>query len=157
MTNGHGCSLLTTSACQTTVLSLEVRILLPRAGPGGLAERPPDPDVAFGRSSSLSLTGRLLVARTDARPGGEVAVGGELVHVAANLCHEILDGLPIHPRNLIKPLQRGLIHKRGGGFPDSHTQRLALLFQVSQMVQQVLQHEAVMRCHPPQECANPVS
>jgi len=58
-------------------------------GPEGcFDERPAEPDVAFARLRRLMLAGTLVVAGTEARPAGEMAIAGEPGHVHADLCDE---------------------------------------------------------------------
>ena len=69
----------------------------------GFDEDAPDPLIARAGASRAAHAGALIVAGTQAGPGGEVARAREAVHVRANLGDQILRHAHAHAGDAIQP------------------------------------------------------
>src|SRR5215218_9139475 len=67
----------------------------------------PQPAVAPGRLARAALAAGEVVARTAARPGGQVAGGREHRHVGADLDNDRLRGPLAHPGDGVQPVPSG--------------------------------------------------
>src|SRR5215510_13547308 len=66
-------------------LRAQVGVFLPHRRPGTLYQRGLEPRRTLAQAIGATLAGGLVVARTDAGPGDEMAVGWEAAHVDAGL------------------------------------------------------------------------
>src|SRR5260221_13615904 len=79
--NGHDGFLLAPAARQTVELSRQIVARGVGNRPRDLAEDGLEPGVAWGGRSAQAFAAALLVAGTDPRPGGEMPMRREPVHV----------------------------------------------------------------------------
>jgi hypothetical protein len=77
----------------------QVGVLLAHRRPGALHQRGLQPRRTLAQASGAALAGALVVARTDASPGDEVAVGREAAHVDADLGDDHLAGEGLDARD----------------------------------------------------------
>src|ERR1700733_7266761 len=106
MTYGHGRPFEAAAFAQPMVLGAEITALGPRGSPGGLVQSALEPSVSFGHMTRPPLAGRLVVARTDPGPTGQVSGAGEAGHVGAYLRQHVLGGAAVQARNLVQLLDR---------------------------------------------------
>jgi len=90
------------SGSQASELSTEVRVFCANRSMCRFDQRRAEPWAPASNATALALAGTLVVARTDARPGGEVSCGWETAHIRANLGDQHLGNTPSDPRNRIQ-------------------------------------------------------
>jgi hypothetical protein len=85
--------LVSAAALDAQVLSMEIGVLgAPGGALGGLDQGGPEPAVALAGLACPAFSGGLVVARTDRRPTGGVAVTREAFHLGAELGQDHLGG-----------------------------------------------------------------
>jgi hypothetical protein len=89
----------------------EVASLSARRGPGGLDQRAPEPLVAARGGDAAAFARRLVAARAQANPGGQIAGSREPGHVGAGLGDDHLDREPVEPGHR----QKRRVHRRKRG------------------------------------------
>src|SRR5262249_1693305 len=80
-------------------LGAQLRVLLAHRRPGALDERGLKPRRTLAQAIGAALAGALIVARTDASPGDEMAVGREPAHIDAGLGDDHRTGERLDARN----------------------------------------------------------
>jgi hypothetical protein len=74
------------------------------------------PAVAFGGLTPFALASTFVVSGAYAGPGGQVAMGGELVHINADLDDNGLDCFSIQPHDGVEQLHLVLERDRAYGY-----------------------------------------
>ena len=90
--------LRTAPRLEVVELGAQVSVLLAHRRPGALHQCGLEPRRTLAQAIGAALAGALIVARTDAGPGDEVAVGREPVHVDADLGDDHLGGKGLDAR-----------------------------------------------------------
>src|SRR5258705_6308808 len=88
--NGHDCLLWTAPRLDPQELGPQVAVLLAHGRPGALHECGLEPGGTLAEAIGPTLTGALVIARTQTGPGDEMAVGWEPAHVGADLGNDNL-------------------------------------------------------------------
>src|SRR5262245_61405074 len=79
--DGHDCLPCSTPRLDAVELSAQIAVLFADGRPGRLDQRGFQPGRTLAQAVGSALACALIVARTDAGPGDEMAVGGEATHV----------------------------------------------------------------------------
>ena len=112
-------------------LRAEVGVLGAYGGVGALGQRDAQVGVAFAGVSGAPLAGGLVVGGADCGPAGGVAVGGEPVHVGAELGDDYLAVAGPDPGDRAQKLN--LLRERGQSLLDLLGQRRDHLLQIVQV------------------------
>src|SRR6266536_1294656 len=104
---GHGDrgAFVVAAPAEPAVLGSQVGVLGAGGGVGGLHQRAAQPFGALAGAARVVLAGRLVVARAQPRPGGQVRGRGELAHVPTGLGQDNLGGAPVDPGDGLQQLQ----------------------------------------------------
>src|SRR6266852_3002644 len=122
---GHGYQrpFLTSPAGQPPVLGRQIGSLGVTGCPSDLNQRRAQPLVPLGRATTLALARTLVAAWTYPHPGTQMTRTGKLLHVRADLRHNILRGPLSDAGNLHEP-QHLLRDRLGEHGYDPRTQAL---------------------------------
>src|SRR5688572_10286278 len=102
--------LFATATSQAVIEGSEILTLRASSAVGGFDERPAQPDIAFARLAALALARTLVVARTDAGPGGQVVGSGKGREVGADFGDNDLGDALVDAGQLVP--KRQFSHKR---------------------------------------------
>jgi hypothetical protein len=83
--DSHDCLLCSAARLDAVELGAQIAALLVHSGPGGLDQCRLQPGRTFAQAIGATLARTLVVARTDAGPGDEMAGGGEAAHLEPDL------------------------------------------------------------------------
>src|SRR5271166_7087237 len=98
--DGEGCAQSAAAGLEAVELVLEVAALGSRGGERGADQDGAQVDIALPRPTALLPAGALMVAGTDAGPGGQVTDAQEYAHVDADLGDQHGRNQPVDARNL---------------------------------------------------------
>src|SRR5829696_9119186 len=86
--------LRTAAAFEAQVLRLQIAALLANGGPGALNQEGLEPGRALAQARGAALAGALVIARTQVRPGQQMAGSREAAHVGADVADDALGAEP---------------------------------------------------------------
>jgi transposase len=148
---GHGDDGLLGASSRSDAMELRLQVasLDSYGRPGGLHQRGLEPLAAAAQPGAAALAGALVVARTQAGPGQQVARRGKAAHVDADLGDQRVGGDGTDARNLRQSL--GGFMKGLERFANTLVHLLDLCFEHLDRAQVGAEQEPVMLLHAPCE------